>query len=99
VQKACRSSPLEIGEVVGRKLAEHTLCLRPQALRLAEASPLVRLISIAVKSHVKLSAKLTNLHMEILTDFHACVEILSSNTHTGRRRLSRTEVCPEPVTN
>ena len=99
MQEACRSPPLEIGEVMRRKLAEHTLCLRPQALRLAEASPLVWLTGITAESHVKLSAIPTNLHMEILTDFHACVEILSNNTDTERRPLSRTEVCPEPVAN
>jgi len=64
--------PVEGCEIMGRKLGENPLCLRPDATTLAEAPPCIMLRGACEHELIEKSLHTrTHLHFEILTGFHA----------------------------
>jgi hypothetical protein len=62
--------PVEGCEIMGRKLRENPLCLRPDATTLAEAPPCIMLRGACEHEYLYTHAR-THLHFKILTGFHA----------------------------
>lgn len=64
--------PVKGCEIMGRKLGEYPLCLRPDAMTLAEAPPSIMLRGVCELELIEKSLHTrTHLHFKVLTGFHA----------------------------